>query len=148
VAADRDLHDLRALVSGASKGIGHAVVVRLREAGATVLATARTAPLEFPNGAQFVAADVTTASGCPTVAAAVHQRLGGIDIIVHVVGGSSVPAGGFAVLGRALAESVLASGDNLVATARNMSGLEALTAPFGDRAMIVPLAVAKGASPR
>jgi NAD(P)-dependent dehydrogenase (short-subunit alcohol dehydrogenase family) len=28
----------------------------------------------------------------------VHRRLGGIDIIVHVVGGSSAPAGGFAVL--------------------------------------------------
>ena len=26
------------------------------------------------------------------------QRLGGVDIIVHVVGGSSAPAGGFAVL--------------------------------------------------
>ena len=98
MAADRDLHDLRALVSGASKGIGHAVAVRLREAGATVLATARTAPLEVPNGAQFVAADVTTESGCATIAAAVHQWLGGIDIIVHVVGGSSAPAGGFAVL--------------------------------------------------
>jgi NAD(P)-dependent dehydrogenase (short-subunit alcohol dehydrogenase family) len=45
-------------------------------------------------------------------------------------------------IGRALAESVLASGDNLVATARNVSGLETLTAPFGDRAMIVPLDVA------
>ena len=77
MAADRDLHDLRALVSGASKGIGHAVAVRLREAGATVLATARTAPLEFPNGAQFVAADVTTANGCAMVADAVRQRLGG-----------------------------------------------------------------------
>jgi NAD(P)-dependent dehydrogenase (short-subunit alcohol dehydrogenase family) len=49
-------------------------------------------------------------------------------------------------IGRALAEAVLAPGDNLVATARNVSGLEALTAPFGDRAMIVPLAVAKGLS--
>src|SRR4029077_4882538 len=29
---------------------------------------------------------------------AVLKRLGGIDIIVHVVGGSSAPAGGFAVL--------------------------------------------------
>jgi short subunit dehydrogenase len=45
-------------------------------------------------------------------------------------------------IGRALAESVLASGDNLVATARKVSGLEVLTAPFGDRAMIVPLDVA------
>jgi len=32
------------------------------------------------------------------LAAAVRKRLGGIDIIVHVVGGSSAPAGGFAVL--------------------------------------------------
>jgi hypothetical protein len=96
--ADRDLHELRALVTGASKGIGQAVVVRLREAGATVLATARTAPSDLPDGAQFVAADVTTVNGCATVAEAVRQRLGGIDIIVHVVGGSSAPAGGFAVL--------------------------------------------------
>jgi NAD(P)-dependent dehydrogenase (short-subunit alcohol dehydrogenase family) len=28
----------------------------------------------------------------------VHDRLGGVDIIVHVVGGSGAPAGGFAVL--------------------------------------------------
>lgn len=45
-------------------------------------------------------------------------------------------------IGRALAESVLESGDNLVATARNVSRLEALTAPFGDRAMFVALDVA------
>ena len=36
--------------------------------------------------------------GCGIVAAAVRDRLGGIDIVVHVVGGSSAPAGGFAVL--------------------------------------------------
>jgi NAD(P)-dependent dehydrogenase (short-subunit alcohol dehydrogenase family) len=36
--------------------------------------------------------------GCDTVAKAVRDRLGGIDIIVHVVGGSAAPAGGFAVL--------------------------------------------------
>jgi hypothetical protein len=32
------------------------------------------------------------------VADAVRERLGGLDILVHVVGGSSAPAGGFAVL--------------------------------------------------
>src|SRR6266508_3733547 len=36
--------------------------------------------------------------GCARLADAVRDRLGGIDIIVHVVGGSSAPAGGFAVL--------------------------------------------------
>jgi NAD(P)-dependent dehydrogenase (short-subunit alcohol dehydrogenase family) len=41
---------------------------------------------------------VATADGCRAVVDAVHRRLGGIDIIVHVVGGSSAPAGGFTVL--------------------------------------------------
>jgi NAD(P)-dependent dehydrogenase (short-subunit alcohol dehydrogenase family) len=96
--AERELHDRRALVTGASKGIGHAVAARLREGGATVLAAARTAPRDLRAGAQFVAADLTTAGGCASIAEAVRERLGGIDIIVHVVGGSSAPAGGFAVL--------------------------------------------------
>jgi NAD(P)-dependent dehydrogenase (short-subunit alcohol dehydrogenase family) len=46
----------------------------------------------------IVAADVSTAEGCAAVADAVRKQLGGLDILVHVVGGSSAPAGGFAVL--------------------------------------------------
>lgn len=88
----------RALVTGGTKGIGAATAERLREAGATVLTTARTRPSGVIPGDLFVAADVTTAEACGVVAAAVQERLGGIDIIVHVVGGSSAPAGGFAVL--------------------------------------------------
>jgi NAD(P)-dependent dehydrogenase (short-subunit alcohol dehydrogenase family) len=34
---------------------------------------------------------------CAAVADAVRDRLGGVDIIVHAVGGSSAPAGGFAL---------------------------------------------------
>jgi len=41
---------------------------------------------------------VSTAEGCAAVANAVPERLGGLDILVHVVGGSSAPAGGFAAL--------------------------------------------------
>jgi len=95
-----DAHEfqgLRALVTGGTKGIGHAIAARLRESGATVLTTARTTP-DDSSGPGFIAADVATADGCRTVVDAVHRRLGGIDIIVHVVGGSSAPAGGFAVL--------------------------------------------------
>src|SRR6266481_1992151 len=88
----------RALVTGASKGIGHAVATRLRDGGATVLTTARTRPSDLADTDLFVASDITTAEGCATVADAVRDRFGGIDIIVHVVGGSSAPAGGFAVL--------------------------------------------------
>ena len=35
---------------------------------------------------------------CATVVNAVHELLGDVEIIVHVVGGSSAPAGGIAVL--------------------------------------------------
>lgn len=93
-----ELDGHRALVTGGTQGIGEAVVARLREAGVRVLTTARTRPAELPHADLFVAADVATAEGCAIVADAVRDRLGGVDIIVHVVGGSSAPAGGFAVL--------------------------------------------------
>jgi len=94
---DRELDGRRALVTGASKGIGEAVAARLRVAGATVLTTARTPPRNVADD-HFVAADITTPEGCARVVTAVHDQLGGVDIVVHVVGGSSAPAGGFAVL--------------------------------------------------
>ena len=96
--ASGELHGLRVLVTGASKGIGEAVAKRLHGEGATVLATARTAPSSVPEGLQFVAADLTSVEGCATIAEAVRDRFGGVDIVVHVVGGSSAPAGGFAAL--------------------------------------------------
>ena len=88
----------RALVTGGTKGVGEAVVAALREAGATVLTIAHSRPDNLSHPDQFIEADVSTAEGCAAVAKAVHDRLGGIDIVVHVVGGSSAPAGGFAVL--------------------------------------------------
>jgi NAD(P)-dependent dehydrogenase (short-subunit alcohol dehydrogenase family) len=87
-----------ALVTGGTKGVGQAVVEALREAGATVLTTARSRPESLSNAEYFVIADVSTGEGCAAVADAVRDRLGGIDIVAHVVGGSAAPAGGFAVL--------------------------------------------------
>jgi NAD(P)-dependent dehydrogenase (short-subunit alcohol dehydrogenase family) len=93
-----DLEGKRALVTGGTKGVGQAVVAALRDAGATVLTTARSRPESVESAGQFVAADVSTADGCAAVTEAVRERLGGVDIVVHVVGGSSAPAGGFAAL--------------------------------------------------
>jgi NAD(P)-dependent dehydrogenase (short-subunit alcohol dehydrogenase family) len=93
-----ELSGQRALVTGGTKGIGAAVATRLREAGAIVLSTARKQPDNIATENPFVAADITTAAGCAAVANAVMTQLGGVDIIVHVVGGSVAPAGGFAVL--------------------------------------------------
>lgn len=92
-----ELRDRRALVTAGTKGIGAAVVARFLEAGARVLTTARNRPPDVPNE-RFVAADLSTASGCAAVAEAVQTRLGGVDVLVHVAGGSSAPGGGFAAL--------------------------------------------------
>lgn len=90
----------RALVTSGTKGAGAATVELFRALGAQVLTTARSRPETMPEP-QFVAADLTTPEGCVTVAEAVHARLSGIDIVVHMLGGSSAPAGGFAALSEA-----------------------------------------------
>ncbi|WP_258869770.1 SDR family oxidoreductase [Paracoccus thiocyanatus] len=93
---DLDLADKRALVTGGTKGIGAAVVETLKRAGARVVTTARSLPA-VP-GVHFVVADITAAEGCAAVAQGALDHLGGVDLIVHVVGGSSAPPGGFAAL--------------------------------------------------
>jgi NAD(P)-dependent dehydrogenase (short-subunit alcohol dehydrogenase family) len=92
-----ELSGRRALVTGGTKGVGEATVAALVEAGAHVLTTARTRPKDY-GAAEFIEADVTTADGCRRIVQSVEERLGGLDIIVHVVGGSSAPGGGFAAL--------------------------------------------------
>jgi NAD(P)-dependent dehydrogenase (short-subunit alcohol dehydrogenase family) len=98
MAYSLDLEGHRALVTGGTQGLGQAIVATLQEAGVKVLTTARRKPGSLAEGIQFVAADVSTPEGCVAVAEAVRDKLGGVEIIVHVVGGSSAPAGGFAVL--------------------------------------------------
>ena len=83
--------------TGGTSGIGEAVFTRLLEAGADVVTTARSRSEVVPSD-RFIAADITTAHGCDAIANAVVKRWGGLDIVVHVVGGSSAPAGGYAVL--------------------------------------------------
>ncbi len=96
----------RALITGGTQGAGAATVALFRTLGAQVLTTARK-PADQPEN-MFVAADLTTAEGCRTVAAAVLNRMGGCDIIVHMLGGSSAPGGGFAALGDAEWQAELA----------------------------------------
>ncbi len=92
------LNGRRALVTGGTKGVGAAVVAALHDAGVQVLANARSAPQELRDGVHFFPADLTTAEGCSSLAGAVKNELGGVDVIVNAFGGSSAPPGGFAAL--------------------------------------------------
>ena len=92
-----DLSGKLVLVTGGSKGVGRAVVELFLAEGAQVLTCARQANSDLPDEL-FVQADLATPEGCETLVAAARQRLGDVDIIVHVLGGSSAPSGGFAVL--------------------------------------------------
>jgi NAD(P)-dependent dehydrogenase (short-subunit alcohol dehydrogenase family) len=87
----------RALITGGTRGAGAATLRLFQELGAEVLTAARTNPNALPDG-MFIAADLTTTEGCAALAAEVRERIGGADIIVHMLGGSSSPAGGFAAL--------------------------------------------------
>jgi len=83
----------RVLVTGGTKGIGAAVVKRLSASGAWVLTTARSIPTGVP-AAQFIQADVSSSDGCNRVIEETLNRLGGLDILINSVGGSTAPGGG------------------------------------------------------
>lgn len=91
------LEGKRALITSGTRGTGAATVELFRELGAQVLTTARSRP-EIFSEELFVAADLTTKEGCATVAQATRERMGGVDVIVHMLGGSSSPGGGFTAL--------------------------------------------------
>ena len=87
----------RVFVSGGSKGLGRATVDRFLAGGARVITAAR-GHLEPIEGVEFVQADLTTTEGGEALAKAAIERMGGIDILAHVVGGSTTPGGGFVAL--------------------------------------------------
>ncbi|MND83262.1 3-oxoacyl-[acyl-carrier-protein] reductase FabG [compost metagenome] len=97
MTAGNELEGCCALVTGGTQGIGKAVVQTLQGQGADVLATSRHRP-EWLSDEHFFAADLTTLHGCQAVVGEVQRRWGSIDIVVHVLGGSSAPGGGFQAL--------------------------------------------------
>jgi len=111
----------RTLVTGGTRGIGEAIVRRLRDSGAKVVTTARSTPHDLRQPELFVEADLSTAEGTNQVIRTVRDRLGGIDILVHNAGGSSAPGGGFAALTDELWQDAV--NQNLLAAVRLDRGL-------------------------
>lgn len=95
---DLQLAGNRILVTGGTRGVGAAVVDLLSRLDARVVATALSKPKNPIDDVHYVAADLSTAEGVREAVEAARQQLGGVDILINVVGGSSAPAGGFAKL--------------------------------------------------
>ena len=83
----------RALVTGGTKGIGEAIVKRLRSGGATVMTTARSTTADLEKLDLFIQADISTTAGVERVIKEVLDRFGSVDILISNVGGSSAPSG-------------------------------------------------------
>ncbi len=93
-----ELAGKRALVTGGTEGVGAATVARLAAAGARVATTARSPRPGEDASALHVQADVSRPDGVSEVVRTVLEHMGGVDILVHNVGGTGAPAGGFARL--------------------------------------------------
>jgi NAD(P)-dependent dehydrogenase (short-subunit alcohol dehydrogenase family) len=91
-----EFKDKSALITGGTRGIGKGIADRLRAAGAEVLVAARSAP--DGRADHVVVADVSSSDGVRSLAAKALDRLGGVDILVHNVGGSGQYEGGAATL--------------------------------------------------
>jgi NAD(P)-dependent dehydrogenase (short-subunit alcohol dehydrogenase family) len=84
----------RVLVTGGTKGIGEAIATRLRQAGATVMTTARSIPENLQSPELFIGSDLSTPDGANKVVQEVFARSGSVDILINNVGGSSALSGG------------------------------------------------------
>lgn len=89
-----DLSGSRVLVTGGTKGIGAAIATRAAEAGADVVAAARTparTSAEDLSSALFIQADVSTPEGVAALVEESTRVLGGIDVLVNNVGNPTHP---------------------------------------------------------
>jgi NAD(P)-dependent dehydrogenase (short-subunit alcohol dehydrogenase family) len=87
-----------ALVTGGTKGAGRAIAERLKNAGATVIISARNEPETADAALHFIAADLSKPEAAAKVASEIFEKFGRLDILVNNLGSSETPGGGFAAL--------------------------------------------------
>ena len=92
---DLSLEGRNAIVTGAGRGIGRAIALVLAEAGASIVATARTEPeiqatassiREMGGNAISILSDVSDSSSVDSMVSEAQDRLGNIDIMVNNAG--------------------------------------------------------------
>ena len=95
---DLELRGKVAVVTGASRGIGRAIALRLAEEGCSVAIGARGAEMlsavaqeitQAGGNALPVATDLTTPDGIAQLVEGAVKRFGGLDIVVNNLGGSA-----------------------------------------------------------
>lgn len=105
---DLNLAGTTAVVTGASRGIGLAVVEALAAEGVRVVAGARTPSAELQAAAAAVVpVDLAVAGGPERLVEQALAELGGIDLLVNNVGGNPAPVDGFLSLDDAHWDHVL-----------------------------------------
>jgi NAD(P)-dependent dehydrogenase (short-subunit alcohol dehydrogenase family) len=93
-----EFQDRRVVVTGGTQGTGRAVIQRLADAGAVIVTVARSPrPAALPVHT-YVQADLTSAAGLDELVNGIRNGIGGVDVIIHTLGGSNAPGGGFAAL--------------------------------------------------
>ena len=97
VADGEEFQGKRILVTGGTRGIGAAIVGRLSSGGGKVITTGRSLPAGGTREG-FVQANISKQNGIDQLVKAVHDRLGGLDILIHNVGGSAARGGGVLAL--------------------------------------------------
>jgi len=88
-----DFNDKRILVTGGTRGIGAAMVTRFQRGGGKAITVGRSLPSDG-SSEQFVRADISTREGIELLVNTVMDRFGGLDILIHNVGGSAARGGG------------------------------------------------------
>ncbi|MEX0807711.1 MAG: SDR family oxidoreductase [Dongiaceae bacterium] len=76
----------RAIVTGASRGIGRAIVDRFAAEGAKVMAAARQRPADLASGVMWRDCDVTKRADVEALVGAARDAFGGIDVLVNNAG--------------------------------------------------------------
>jgi NAD(P)-dependent dehydrogenase (short-subunit alcohol dehydrogenase family) len=114
-----EFRDKRVLVTGGTKGAGRAIAERFLRGGGTVIITARSP--DQHTASHFIQADLSTAAGTSKVISEILDHFKGIDIMIHNVGGSSAPSGGFMAVTDELWQEAM--NDNLFPAVRLDRGL-------------------------
>jgi len=92
-----DFKGKRILVTGGTRGIGEAIVKRFSRGGGKVITTGRSAASEGSFD-HFVQTNISTRQGVDRLIASIVDRFGGLDILIHNVGGSAARGGGVLAL--------------------------------------------------